>query len=308
MKSLDAVQTTHLLPFGPLADALDQMLRRVAAGEVEAPVRQHLATRDDEVLLVMPSRDNDYFCVKLITVHAGNPARGLPAIQGEVMLVNARDGRRLLTLDAAAVTSRRTAAMSLLGATKLAGPARDSMLLVGSGVQARAHLDAFAQNWPLSRLYLHSADEAGAQALARHARDAYRLDAAVVADAAAAAKEAALIVTATTSKTPVLHGPVRPDCTIVAIGAYKPDMAEIGPGLVQACDVYVDTLEGAEEEAGDLIQAGIDWKRVTPIERVVQPVGHHGRPVLFKTVGSALWDLAAARLAFERLSHAAATN
>jgi ornithine cyclodeaminase len=108
-----------------------------------------------------------------------------------------------------------------------------------------------------------------------------------------------MIVTATTSATPVLVGPVRNDALIIAVGAYASTMAEVPAETVQRCAVFVDTLEGAQAEAGDLIQAHIDWPRVIALEDVIVAGarGTHSHPTLFKSVGHALWDLAAARLA-----------
>src|SRR5207244_1573335 len=110
---------------------------------------------------------------------------------------------------------------------------------------------------------------------------------------------ARVIVTATTSFTPVLPERVRPDAFIAAVGAYLPEMAELPASLVQRARLYVDTLEGAQAGAGDLIQAGVEWSEVTTLENVVDDARPESGPVVFKSVGHALWDLAAARLAVQ---------
>jgi 1-piperideine-2-carboxylate/1-pyrroline-2-carboxylate reductase [NAD(P)H] len=89
---------------------------------------------------------------------------------------------------------------------------------------------------------------------------------------------------------------------VAAVGAYRPEMAELPPQLVRRARLFVDALEGARAEAGDLIQAGVDWARVTPLEDALNVPGDQGKPVVFKSVGHALWDLAAARLAWSKLS------
>src|SRR5439155_13530104 len=100
---------------------------------------------------------------------------------------------------------------------------------------------------------------------------------------------------------PVLPEGVRDDTFVVAVGAYLPEMAELPAELVrrssELATLYVDTLGGARAEAGDLIMAGIDWARVTPLEEALDAPRPDKGPVIFKSVGHALWDLAAARLA-----------
>ncbi len=103
---------------------------------------------------------------------------------------------------------------------------------------------------------------------------------------------AALIVTATSSATPVIDDAVFPPTFIAAVGAYRPDMSELPPSLVQRARLFVDTLDGARDEAGDLLQAGVDWSTVTPLAAELERPDRG--PVVFKSVGHALWDLAAA--------------
>jgi ornithine cyclodeaminase len=129
------------------------------------------------------------------------------------------------------------------------------------------------------------------------------MDARAVAGAGEVLAQARLVVTATTSTSPVIGTGVRDDAFVAAVGAYRPEMCELPAALLQRASVYVDDLAGARHEAGDLIQARMDWGRVTALEEVVAGAAAppaHG-PVVFKSVGQALWDLAAARLALEAL-------
>ncbi|MCG8708517.1 delta(1)-pyrroline-2-carboxylate reductase family protein [Brenneria sp. 4F2] len=297
MKFFDAEATAKLLPYDRLVDALDHMAQLALNGQAQAPVRQSVPAQNGGVLLMMPASDPQHLCVKLLTVHSGNPDRGLPAIQGELVLMRADTGERLLSLDAPTVTARRTAALSLLGARKLAHPDADSLLLIGSGVQAKAHIQAFAAQWPLRRVRILSKRLARAAALAEYVREQLGVDAEAIESVDEREAQAGLIVSATTSRTPVLSVPVPNHSTIIAVGAYQPEMVEIAPSVVNRCDLFVDTLEGAQEEAGDLMQAGVAWSNVREIGGVVNPRPREGRPVMFKTVGTALWDLAAAKLA-----------
>ena len=117
-----------------------------------------------------------------------------------------------------------------------------------------------------------------------------------------AINEVSLVVTATTSKEPVLPEEVPEGIFVAAVGSFEPEAAELPAGLVSRSTVVVDTLEGAREEAGDLIQAqrvgAFSWNNATPLEEALRAAERPGDTTLFKSVGHALWDLAAARTAF----------
>ncbi len=302
---LDAAQTERRLPYDRLAPALAQMLARKRDGRTLAPDRLAVPMTGG-ILLAMPATDGEFAVTKLVTVHAANPARGLPSLLGEVLLMRADTGERLLMLDGPTVTARRTAALSALAATTL-GAARDAELLViGSGVQARAHVQAFHELLGVRRVTVASRDPAHARALAQ-ACVAQGLAAEAVADPTEAAARCALIVTATTAEQPVLPDRVRADAFVAAVGAYRPQMCELPASLVRRAAVFVDDLAGARHEAGDLLQAGRAFETVESLESVIDapPARDPSRPVVFKSVGQALWDLAAARLAWSTLSETA---
>ncbi|WP_432731610.1 delta(1)-pyrroline-2-carboxylate reductase family protein [Variovorax sp. W6] len=296
MRTLDAAQTAAALPYGALVEALLQMFERERRGEAHASPRTSVPLAEGGVMLLMPAADLRYAALKTVTVHAANAQRGLPVVQGDVTLMDAATGTRLLAMDGNVLTARRTAALSLAGAARAGRTGAQRMLLIGAGVQARAHAEAFAQVWGVRHMKIHARTLEHAEALAQHMRS-QGVDAEAVADPAAEAEEADLIVAATNSQEPVVPSRPRPDAIIVAVGAYRADMAEVPPELVRRCAVFVDTLEGARGEAGDLIRAGVDWAAVQAF-RDASPAPP-GRPVLVKTVGHALWDLAAAQLAHE---------
>jgi ornithine cyclodeaminase len=296
---LDAGATVAALPWSRLVDALEAMLERKAAGSTLAPERLALPLPGG-MLLAMPASDGEYASTKLVTVHPGNPARGLPTLLGELLLMRADTGQRLLILDGPALTARRTAALSVLAARRLAPRARGPLLIVGAGIQGRAHLEAFASVMGTRQAFIASRTRASAEALALHGRS-LGIDARAVAGADDALAQAGVVVTATTSTSPVIGNGVRDDAFVAAVGAYRPEMCELPAALLHRARVYVDDPAGARHEAGDILQAGLDWARVTALEDVVAGAAAppaHG-PVVFKSVGQALWDLAAARLALE---------
>lgn len=304
MRIVDAAQTARLLPYSPLARAIEDMLRLHAQGKVDAPPRHHIPLPGDGTLLVMPARGEKIAMTKTVTVHPENKAHGLPCIQGEVLVMDARDGTRLAVLDGIVLTARRTAALSLLAAQKLAPNPKGPALVFGAGAQARSHLLALKEGLDIYQAFVCARTTASAQALAddlvRHGIMIKPVD-----DPAEVLPLCPIIVTATTSHTPVLSEQVRDDAMIIAVGAYRPDMAEIPPELVHRCTVFDDTDE-ALYEAGDLIQAGMTTDDVTPLALALDLDTPPRGPVLFKSTGHSMFDLAAARMAVERLNDEAA--
>lgn len=296
MKPLSAAETAALLPYPQLAETLEHVLRDKAAGLVRAPERLVMSLPGGGTLLLMPAADDKITVVKQVTVH---PDRR-PSVRAEVYVMDTRTGERRLVLEGATVTARRTAAVSLLAAQKLAPDPNGPLLIVGAGTQGMSHLEAFRTGLGTKKVYIASRTLEHAEALAAYART-LGLDGEAATDLEIALEAASLIVTATTSRTPVLPDKVCEEAFIAAVGAFHPDMAEVPAELVRRSRLFVDSLEGAQAEAGDLIQAGVDWGEVKGLETVVLSTRRTPGPVLFKSVGHALWDLAAARLAAQML-------
>lgn len=301
MEILGAEQTAARLPYAKLAESIRSVAISGRSGDVQAPPRLALPLIEGGVLLVMPASDGDIAITKLVTVHPENASAGLLTIQGEVVVMEAATGRRLGILDGAVVTARRTAALSLLAAKELAPRPDGPLLVVGAGTQARSHLEAFREGLGTSSAFITSRNANHAEALARHARQ-LGMEARAVEHPSEALDDVSLIVTATTSREPVLPESVPEDVFIAAVGSFEPEEAELPPALVSGSTVVVDTLEGAEEEAGDLIQAEREgvfaWEEVAPLADALDWSERPARRVVFKSVGHAMWDLAAARTVF----------
>jgi len=302
MRILDASQTAAALPWLELIDALRDMLQRRQAGRAHAPDRLAMPLPGG-TLLAMPASDGEFACTKLVTLHDDNPRRGLPILAGEIVLMKADSGERLLMLDGPTATARHTAAISALAAGELAPPQRDSLLLVGSGVQAHAHLEAFAAALGVRRAWVCSRNPAHAAAMARRARS-HGIECTALDSPQEALADADLVVTATPSTTALFRDVGSFKGFVAAVGAFRPQMCELPAALVERAALFVDDLAGARHEAGDLLQAGVDWTRVVPLGEVLAGAASRPSrgPVVFKCVGHALWDLAAARLAHERVS------
>ncbi|KQX00402.1 hypothetical protein ASC94_29910 [Massilia sp. Root418] len=308
--ALSAADTAALIPVPALADALRLAVAQAAQGVIACPARQVVPLAGGGVILSMVATAPDIAVHKLITVVPANSARGLPTIAGQVSVLDAATGAVVLTLDGATVTGRRTAALSMLGIATLLGRAPRHVLLVGTGTQALNHAQALSVMYPQAAISIGGRSGASAErfiaehlhpsgaahpgpgspvAAARHA---------AAADIGALADDVDVVITGTTSKQPVYLHPARAGRLIIAVGAFKPDAAEIAPATVLASRIYVDDPEGARHEAGDLLQAGADWSQVQGIAQALgaAPMADT-EPVLFKTVGCAAWDLAAARVA-----------
>ncbi|MGH3148969.1 MAG: delta(1)-pyrroline-2-carboxylate reductase family protein [Rubrobacter sp.] len=301
----DAEETTASLPYPELADSIRAVALARSSGSVQAPPRLALPLPEQPgaYLLVMPAADAEISITKLVTVHPENAGLGLPTIQGEVIVIETATGTRLGLLDGAVVTARRTAALSMLAARELAPSPGGPLLIVGAGTQGLSHLEAFREGLDVSRVFVSSRTVESARALAEHA-EGLGMDAVVVGRPEDTLDEVSLVVTATTSREPVLPEGVREDAFVAAVGSFEPEAAEVPHALVSRSTVVVDTTEGAREEAGDLLlaeQAGaFRWEDSTPLEDALRWSERPDGPVVFESVGHALWDLAAARTAFPR--------
>lgn len=298
--ALSPEQTAQALPYVALARSIRDVLRDPSVS-VPARIVQPLA--QGGTLFVMPASDTQVAITKLITFVADNASRGLPAIQGDVVVFDARDGRRRVTLDGPTVTARRTAAVSLLAAMELAPAPQGKLLIVGAGVQGRSHLEAFVQGLGVREVLIASRSAASADALVQHARSlsvqARRTD-----DPDAALADCTLVVSCTSAQEVALRGTPRDDAFVCAVGAFTPRMVEWAPEVCRHLAahgrVVVDTRD-ADHEAGDLLQAGLDVSAFPSLADVVRQTPlwmqqNSGRgPVFFKSCGWAGWDLAAAR-------------
>jgi len=298
---MDPEETRTSLPYVDLAESIRDVALKRASGDVQAPARTALPLPEGGVLLIMPASDESLAITKLVSVHPENAGRGLPSIQGEVVVMEAATGRRLGLMEGSVVTARRTAALSLLAARELASSPNGPLLIVGAGTQGRAHLEAFREGLGTSRVFVASRTAERAASLADHA-EYLGMEARAVEDPEEALEEASLVVTATTSREPVIRGAVPDGVFVAAVGSFEPEAAELPPALISRSTVVVDTMEGAIEEAGDLIQAqeagAFSWDDAIALEDVLRASERPEGTVVFKSVGHGLWDLAAARTAF----------
>ncbi len=303
---LTPAQTAQALPYPALAQHLEALLRDPT---VTVPARLVQPLAGGGSFFVMPATDARLAISKLITFIPDNATRALPSIQGDVVVFDAVTGQRLCILDGPTVTARRTAAVSLLAAQKLARYTDGPLLVVGAGVQGHSHVEAFAAGLGVREVWVASRSAASADALVRHCHR-LGLGARRVDDADAALADCPLVVSTTSAQAVALRAMPRPNAFVAAVGAFTPRMVEWDATICRRLGaegtLVVDTRD-ADHEAGDLPQAGIAVGALPTLGDVIgqTPVwagyasSRNSGPVFFKSCGWAGWDLAAARCAVE---------
>lgn len=304
---LSPQETAAVLPYAALAQEIEAVL---LDDSVQVPPRTVMPLAGGGALAVMPAADRRLAMTKVITFVAGNAAQGLPAIQGDVLVFDAACGRRMAVLDGPTVTARRTAAVTLLAAQRLAPRPEGPLLIVGAGVQGRAHLQALSEVLPITQVVIASRSPASALALVELARSR-GLKARVSEDANAELAHCPLVVSCTPAQQVVLRAMPRADAFVAAVGAFTPRMVEWAPQVCRQFQregrLLVDTRD-ADHEAGDLLQAGIDVSALPTLGDLLRGgllrnglTQTTAGPVFFKSCGWAGWDLAAARLLAQSL-------
>jgi len=310
MKIADADATRAALPFERLVDALRTMF---AAGCEVPPRHMHeLVAPDGNAVtsLIMPAWTERYYGIKTVNIAPGNAARGLPGLHSVYLLFDAVTGAPLAQLDGNVITARRTAAASALAASWLARDDARHLLVVGAGAVARLLPAAYRAVRPVARVSVWARRREAAEALAADLR-AQGFDAVVAADLDAAVAAADIVSSATLATEPIVHGRwLRTGSHLDLIGSFTPAMREADDDCLAGAALYVDTDE-ALRKSGDLLgplsrgvfAPGEVRGTLATLARGEAP-GRRDRDerTVFKSVGTALEDLAAATLVWEALS------
>ncbi|HEY1251243.1 MAG TPA: ornithine cyclodeaminase family protein [Thermoanaerobaculia bacterium] len=308
-------EVPRLLPMDACIDAMAEALTALSRGEASMPLRQIVWVPDRSGALgLMPSRlggpdgGAGSLGAKIVTFFPKNEGTELDSHQGAVLLFEAERGRLLAVIDATSVTAIRTAAVSAVATRALARPDASELALVGSGVQARTHLEAMRAVRPLTRVRVASATPERARAFARRESARWNLEITpcdTVRDAVAGAD---VVCTVTSSRVPVVEGAwIAPGAHVNAVGSSVAAARELDTAAVVRSRLFVDRRESALAEAGDfLIAKGEGAVTDAHIQAELGEVLRGARPgrtspeevTLFKSVGLAVEDLAAARLLF----------
>lgn len=286
----------------PMPALIAALRRAFASGEYHAPTRL-AADMDGASLLVMPAwKGEERIGTKIVTVDP----RARPSIRSSYVLSDRMSGRPVAMIDGATLTRRRTAAASVLAASRLARPGSATLFVIGTGALNAPIVEAYASAFALERVLIWGRDAAKAEAAARAARER-GCPAAAVATVEAGLAEADIVSAATLATEPLIEGTaLRPGMHVDLVGAFRPDMCEADAGSFARARVFVDTRAGALEEAGDLLQAiaagAMDADAIEADLAALCSGEHPGRGddreaiTLFKSVGTAIEDLAAAEM------------
>ena len=293
---LNEQQVRHHLRIADLIPAMEKALTAFSAGKVTQPVRSVIKVDPPGGFLgLMPALTPDGLGLKAVTFYPSNAERGIPTHMATIFLVDPRTGTPLAIMDGRLITEMRTAAVSAAATKFLASPDSKILAILGSGVQARSHVEAMRlvrqfeeiRVWsPTTEHAKHFAKEIGATAIS----------------AEEAVLGADVVVTVTNSTTPVLRGSwLKPGCHVNAIGACRPDWRELDDDAMSNV-VFVDSREGAMKESGDLILSGGKIYAELGEALAGNVPTRADETTIFKSLGMAVEDIAAAVLVYRAVT------
>ncbi len=313
MRFVGAAEINSALDYPTLAEALAGAFRT----GIVAPVRHHHTIErggESATLLLMPAWDpagGGYIGVKVASVFPLNAARGKPSVMGTYLLLAGDSGAPLAGFDGMTLTLWRTAAASALAAGFLARPDASRMAMIGAGALAPRLIAAHAATRPITQVTIWNRTPETAERLAA-ALDRPGLTVTATRDRERAVAAADIVSVATMSPTPLVEGAwLKPGAHVDLTGAYTPAMREADDAAIRRARVHVDTRGGALKEAGDIVQplaAGVIGEAdiagdLFDLCRGTVPGRRSDDEItLFKSVGSAIEDLAAAVLVWQRLA------
>jgi ornithine cyclodeaminase len=306
MRVYDADTVARSLPYDQLIDALEEAF----TVETAAPLRSHhqidVPGAAGGTLLLMPAwTSGDSLGVKVVTVYPDNARHGMAAVHASYLLLDANTGAFRGVLDGTELTLRRTACASALASRFLSRKESKTLLMAGTGKLAPHMITAHATVRPISRVLVWGRRKAAAEALADEMND-MSFETVAIDDLERACEDADIISCATLAQDPLIRGAwLRPGQHLDLVGAYTPQMREADIDAILRAQVFVDTVAAATLEAGEIVQAMSSGKfRAADIQAELADLArgkHAGRTsssaiTVFKSVGTALEDLAAARL------------
>jgi ornithine cyclodeaminase/alanine dehydrogenase-like protein (mu-crystallin family) len=307
---LSGAQVRSVLSYPLCADSMRAALIASARGEFYQPLRGVFKAPDPGGLIItMPAFSEGIgYGLKAINVVAGNPARGLDSHQGIVLLSKAETGEPLAVLNASALTEIRTAAVSAVATGLLASEHADVLTIIGTGVQARSHLQAISATRTLAEIRVVARTQAKAEQF-RHEPEHGNPKVVGHTSAEEAVAGAGIIVTATNSAAPVLRRDwLTPGTHLNAVGACLPTMRELDTATVADAALFCDSRESVLAEAGDYVLAAADGaigpdhiKAEVGEVLAGQAIGRTGEReiTIFESLGLAIEDLAAAATAYQ---------
>jgi ornithine cyclodeaminase/alanine dehydrogenase-like protein (mu-crystallin family) len=289
---LDEEQVRKHLRMEELVPAMEKALIDFSAGKVTQPVRSVIKIDPPGGFFgMMPARTPDGLGIKLVTFYPKNAERGIPTHMATIFLVDPETGAPLAVMDGRLITEMRTAAVSAAATKLLASVDAKILAILGSGVQARSHVDALQRVRRFEEIRVWSTTKAHAERFAKEIG-------AEAMSAEEAVHDADVVVTATNSKTAVLNGSwLKPGCHVNAVGACRPDWRELNDEAM-ANVVFVDSREAAMKESGDVILSGAKIYAELGEALAGKVPSRANETTIFKSLGMAVEDVAAAMLVY----------
>lgn len=303
-----------VLSMDDLIATMETALERFSAGAVRQPLRSILDAGGHGFYGVMPAYLDDppSLGTKLVSVYHGNPAKGLTSHLATIVLHDPETGELQAVMDGRYITEARTAAVSAASTRHLARRDARVLAIVGTGVQARSHAEAMLLVRPFDEVRVWGRTHEHASALAAELGSSIPCRVTAVATVREAAAGADVVALVTASPEPVLRREwVAEGAHLCAVGACRPNQREMDTALVKSARLFVDSREGALAEAGDIVipiaEHAFDASHIAAELGDVFGKRADGRRsdreiTVFKSLGMAVEDVAAARLAFERAS------
>jgi ornithine cyclodeaminase/alanine dehydrogenase-like protein (mu-crystallin family) len=308
MKFFDSKTITDIASPSDWVETMETALKMITTGRFVMPKRMHLDNGDD-TFLVMPCLTDEYWSTKLVSFCPGNRELGRPSIYGTVVLNDSKTGESLAVLDGGMITAMRTAAVSAAGIKHLSPMNSHSLGIIGTGVQGIYQALFACSVRKIEEIWAFDQNPANLRQFAYDMNINYpgiRVHIANKSDDVALNSQ--VIISATNSRDPVFENSKElfSGKIFVGIGSYKPDCREFPEQLFKQVDqVFVDTMDG-KGESGDLITPiKNNWiynKDIFPIGSLIEGeiVASENPTRLFKTVGSAIFDLFASKLVYEK--------
>jgi thiomorpholine-carboxylate dehydrogenase len=291
---LDEDQVRQHLRMADLIPAMEKALIDFSAGKVIQPVRSVIPIDPPGGFYgMMPALTPDGLGQKIVTFYPPNAARGIPTHMATIFLVDPQTGSPLAVMDGRLITEMRTAAVSATATKLLASPNARVLAILGSGVQARSHVEALQLVRKFEEIRVWSPNKTHAEEFANEIK-------AKVMPAEEAVRDADVVVTVTSSKTSILRGAwLKPGCHVNAIGACRPDWRELDDDAM-ANVVLVDSREAAIKESGDVILSGAKIHAELGKALAGKIPSRANETTIFKSLGLAVEDIAAAMLVYRR--------
>jgi thiomorpholine-carboxylate dehydrogenase len=290
---LNEQQVREHLRMTELIPAMEKALIDFSADRVTQPVRSVIKVDPPGGFLgLMPALTPDGLGLKAVTFYPSNAERGIPTHMATIFLVDPKTGKPLAIMDGRLITEMRTAAVSAAATKLLASPDAKVLAILGSGVQARSHVEALRIVRPFEEIRVWSPT-------LEHAKQFAQEIGATATSAEEAVRNADVIVTATSSKTPVLKGSwLKPSCHVNAVGACRPDWREMDDDAMRNV-VFVDSREGAMHESGDVILSPAKIYAELGEALAGKVPARANETTIFKSLGMAVEDIAAAMLVYQ---------